>query len=443
MGNKRFSPIILLASASLTALMIVWTLTHPHMLKVGPHTISTYPKTLPCKQPPGAEHIVVVIRTGSTEIESRLPVHFRTSMRCFPHYMIFSDHEEYFEDNQIHDALESVSSSIRTQHPDFEMHRRLIKYGRQALSTAELHDLNDTQTSHTGKIENPGWKLDKWKFLPMVNRTLHDHPDKRWFVFMEADTYLLWFSVLQYVAALDHTKPYYIGSSAQIGEDPFAHGGSGFIVSQPAMRLVVDHYAAHKADIEASTDGHWAGDCVLGKTFNDAGVPLTWGWPIFQGEIPGKVPYSSPADHPGIYTDKRVWCYPALSYHHVTPQLITDMWQFEQTWLKSHNASFLHHHNVFADFIVPRMVGPQVDWDNESDEDVRIVGSLNECRLKCISNEECKQYSVDSAKRCRTRIDPALGEASAGISSGWVHHRVLEWQEDMRQCDNESWLGIW
>lgn len=106
---------------------------------------------------------------------------------------------------------------------------------------------------------------------------VHEHPDMKWYVFIEADTFVLWSMLQQYLSTLDPNKLIYAGSQMFIAGVLFAHGGSGFVVSQPAMRKVVNHYAAHKFEIETFTDGHghWAGDCVLGKDFIDSGVPFT------------------------------------------------------------------------------------------------------------------------------------------------------------------------
>lgn len=116
------------------------------------------------------------------------------------------------------------------------------------------------------------------------------------------------------------------------------------------MRLVVKHYSAHQAELEAFTDGHWAGDCVLGKAFKEAGVPFTDAWPIMQGDYPGIVPYARLDGRPVADESKRVWCYPTVSYHHVSPVVVEDIWDFEQQWLASKtkvnsigvDASFVH-----------------------------------------------------------------------------------------------------
>jgi hypothetical protein len=110
---------------------------------------------------------------------------------------------------------------------------------------------------------------------------------------------------------------------------------SAFIVFQPALRIVVDYYSAHKAEIEKFTDGHWAGDCVLGKTFTDAGVPFTNAWPAFQVDYPGLVQYTRANFRPNA--DKlRLWCGTPVSYHHMSAAMVEEMWNFEQDWI-SHN----------------------------------------------------------------------------------------------------------
>jgi hypothetical protein len=300
-------------------------------------SISTPTKTteLPCHQLPGANETVVILRTGSTEIADKLPVHLSTTLKCYPNHLIFSDHEETFHGETVIDALASVSPGILETHPDFELHRRLRRSGRSTLEASELSGVDSEIVMMAGKTDDPGWKLDKWKFLPMVERTLHEYPDSKWYVFVEADSYIFWRSTLQYLSQLDHTKHHYSGSATYIADDLFAHGGSGFFVSQAAMRTVVNYYTTHQKEIEDATAKHWAGDCILGNVFKDAGVKFTNSYPIFQGHYPGTVPYAKPNGRSSEGDRMRVWCYPSVSYHHVTPNVIEDLWGFEQQWFAS------------------------------------------------------------------------------------------------------------
>jgi len=252
---------------------------------------------LPCKDLEESNNTLVVLRTGATELQGRLAIHLDTSIRCFANYLIFSDFEETYLGEHILNALDDVSANISNHHPDFDLYRRLKKEGRSSLATSELAGLPDAIASKSGNTHIPGWKLDKWKFLPMLKRTLQERPDMKWYVFIEADTFLFWSTLQQYLTSLNPSDPIHAGNSMFVGDTRFAHGGSGFVVSQPALQMVVEYYEAHKDEIESFTADHWCGDCVLGKTFTDAGVPFTNAWPAFQSDFPGTYPYIQASDH--------------------------------------------------------------------------------------------------------------------------------------------------
>lgn len=284
-------------------------------------------KNLPCQNLPGADDVVVVLKTGSTELQDKLPIHLTTTLRCYQHYILFSDFEETFQGETIIDALSSVDPKIQEEHPDFELWRRLKKSGRAALQPHELSGPVSRPNGNAGKKSNPGWKLDKWKFLPMVNRTLHEYPDKKWYLFVETDTYVHWHGLLNYLKVLDWTQPLYVGAQAWIGNIEFAHGGSGFLASRTSMEQVVRMFRAQQSAVELFTIGHWAGDAILGKAFKDVGSPLKRGWPIWQGDDIGQITWER-AEKAG-----RLWCRPAISYHHLSPSAVESLWEFEQDWI--------------------------------------------------------------------------------------------------------------
>lgn len=98
------------------ALLLFWSLfnlpisTRTLIFDSGSETASPH---LPCWSLPGANETLVVLRTGATEIQDRFPVHTSTTLRCLPRYLIFSDVEEDFAREHVHDALESVSPDIK------------------------------------------------------------------------------------------------------------------------------------------------------------------------------------------------------------------------------------------------------------------------------------------------------------------------------------------
>ncbi|KAF2159490.1 glycosyltransferase family 31 protein [Zasmidium cellare ATCC 36951] len=391
---------------------------------------------------PGADDVVVILKTGSTELRDKLPVHLNTTLRCYPHYLIFSDYEETYKSEHIYDALEFVNSSIRHTHPDFELWRRLQKGGRAALKPHELSGpISRPQKDAMGKPSNPGWKLDKWKFLPMVNRTLHEYPDKKWYIFVETDTYVMWQTLLNYLHALNAEKPYYIGGQIWIADVQFAHGGTGFAVSHPAMKNVVDMYQAEQTAWEKFTNDHWAGDCVLGKAFKDSGTNLTEAWPIWQGDDAGKMEFSR-KDGPG--EGYRLWCMPSVSYHHLGPTVVEELWRFEQDWM-SRPAKMppktLRHKDVFDGYVLPRISKARLDWYNHADEDRGPVPSLEVCADICEADAACLQYALSTDFRCLSSSKPNLGEYSRGMESGWMVNRIEKWADKMEPCPKgANWI---
>ncbi|GAB1731871.1 hypothetical protein NU195Hw_g5188t1 [Hortaea werneckii] len=443
-SNKQSHSRVAFAIA-LTVLYILWAIYSIDCRTESDDFVQSYeaapPNHLLCRGLPGSEETLIILRTGATELDDRFAVHLSTSLRCFPNYLIFSDLEEDYRGEHIIDGLADVSPVYQQESADFELWRRLRADGRSALDPSELAGSPDRFANMGGKADNPGWKLDKWKFLPMVNQTLHERPDFKWYVFIEGDSFLLWSQLQQYLATLDPTDLIYAGSQMFISGVLFAHGGSGFIVSQPAMQRVVDHYSVHKAEIEEFTDGHWAGDCVLGKAFTDSGVPFTNAWPAIQGDYPGLVPYAR-ADGRSVPDESlREWCYPTISYHHMSPVMTQQLWSFEQEWMMRHNATtdILRHKDVFTDFVMPQMMSPRDDWENLSDQEEGFLASVDECRALCIAQPDCRQFSFDPDRMCRTRIDPRLGKAGQGFQSGWIEDRIVDFQRSMAPCGSESW----
>ncbi|OQO00832.1 hypothetical protein B0A48_13519 [Cryoendolithus antarcticus] len=390
-----------------------------------------------CKTLPGANDTVVIMKTGATELQDKLPIHLTTTHRCYPHLLLVSDYAEDFEGLVVHDALMDVDVQIRDSHADFALWRRLKGEGRSALNATELSGPGARLPDGNGKPTNPGWKLDKWKFLPMMSKTLEEFPDKKWYVFVETDTYMFWSSWLAYAAELDWQKPYYMGAQVNIGDIAFAHGGSGFAVSRPALEHVVKHYKSHKPDWEKFTDGHWAGDCILGKAFADSGTPLMRAWPIWQGDPVHNMNYDR------VDNDRQLWCHPSVSYHHLTPSVIEDMWKYEQRWLDGHENTTIPYHrhsDVYADYVLPKTQSSRDNWDNYAKDDKGSVESPDACRALCQADETCLQYILNDQSTCLTTGRPNSGEPADGMHSGWIQDRMQAFYDTAPSCDIARWI---
>lgn len=240
---------------------------------------SPSPASPACPESPLLNDILVVIRTGATEVLVKLPVHFRTVLTCVPDYVIYSDLEEDIDgEHHAFDVLKQVSEHHRSKAPEFKLYNQLLESGRKGL---------EYQTSFgsgpSGALDNPGWKLDKWKFLPMLDRAYQHRPNAKWFVFIEPDTYLIWQNMLRYLERFDPDKPYYMGTGMYIGKVLFAHGGSGFMISNPAMKTVLEYWKSKQDWFDEYTANEWAGDMVLGRAMKDAGIDLYTSSPHIQG----------------------------------------------------------------------------------------------------------------------------------------------------------------
>jgi len=101
---------------------------------------------------------------------------------------------------------------------------------------------------------------------------------------------------------------------------------------------------------------------------------------------------------------------------------------------------FLRHKDMFAEYILPRIIHPRSDWDNHSDNDEGPVSSLEACRVICEKDTKCLQYAFNLEGRCVTTSRPNLGESSRGMESGWMYNRMQDFHDKADSCGNEEWI---
>ncbi|SMR53307.1 unnamed protein product [Zymoseptoria tritici ST99CH_3D1] len=394
---------------------------------------------------PLAQDTVIILKTGSTEIASKFPIHTTTTLRCYPHSLIFSDHAENFHNATILDALASVSPAIQATHPDFHLWRRLKQNGREALDGSELAGPGGmADPNGTGHASNPGWKLDKWKFLPMLAATYTLHPSKKWYIFLETDTYLFFQSALAHLSSLPSpsTEKFYIGADTLIGDTHFTHGGSGFAISHAAMSAVVEMYRSEQAHWELVTDNHWAGDAVLGLAMAKAGVSVMGAAPTWQGRGIGDVEF-------GEEEGKGRWCAPTVSFHHLSADEVREMWEFEQKWILSTKGDMgrgMRWRDVYQEYVLPRVSDRRQGWENTSpsspgSQETTGIQDLAACARLCEQDGSCVQYTFIPTEgrpiegRCVTSTSPRLGSAKEGSQAGWMKSRMEAFAGSMPRCE--------
>ncbi|KAL4879862.1 hypothetical protein BJY04DRAFT_192561 [Aspergillus karnatakaensis] len=385
-----------------------------------------------CPPLPALQNTLIVLKTGVTEAHAKLPIHRTTTLRCIPpqNYIVWSDYEESIADIPVHDVLYNESSHLH-QLPEFTLYEKVRAQGRDALTNTDLAD--DISTPF-GK-SNPGWKLDKWKFVPMVEHTYRNYPGRDWYVFMEADTYILWKSMFAWLEGFDPSEPFYLGNQMQIRDVLFAHGGSGFVISGKAMERAAAELENRRDYWDGITGEEWAGDCVLGRLLKEAGVDLTWSWPMLQLAPPKEI------DHFGGNYGRLQWCYPAVSFHHLKPREIEELAALERRWRKKNGNQVLLWRDVFYELGRPKMgTGPVEDWDCEAGEEKRVVKTAEECRRICELDRYCLQYVRRPDGMCAIGRDARVGEKRDGFTSGWMLERIDKVAKKYGTCPKTNWV---
>lgn len=283
------------------------------------------PSLLPCAELKGAQDILVIMKTGATEAHLKLPQHFATTFRCIPHFVVYSDLEETIDGHLVLDALDGIDLSTQDAHEDFALYRQLQdarEEGRSAIEQVLNGKHDDDEEDHRG------WNLDKWKFLPLLDKAFQTKPDAKWYVFIEADTFLMWSNVVRYLSFLDPSEPHYRGGPAWVNDHIFAHGGSGYVLSQATMKKATDALHEDLTYYYGLPENECCGDLVLALFLAGLNINFTSAYPLIQGETPMSLDYG-----------REKWCRPVITYHHVDSDTIDAMWRFEQKWLGSHAES--------------------------------------------------------------------------------------------------------
>ena len=228
-----------------------------------------------------------------------------------------------------------------------------------------------------------------------------------------------------------------------------ANGGAGTLVSNPAMKLFSKEYQYRRDQWTRFMDDHPAGDVILARVMNVAGLILTKSRPLFNPEAPGNDTYSPTS------TDSTQWCSPVITYHHVGPQIVRDMWDLEQELYGSYDPDFSNANNgqqvpkyrdVFLRYIYPQMLqGPRDSWDNNCQQDLGERTSLEACRRSCEEQLNCLQYRYDTAtKQCSVHDMAQLGDEApvSSWTSGWMADRIQAFIDQAPTCERRGWTIV-
>jgi len=194
-----------------------------------------------CEGFPDIGNIAVIMKTGASESFGKIPTQLLTTMRCVPELLIFSDKEETIAGVKIRNALDNMLPEAQKNNGEFDLYR------------AQRDCLVDQEhcTKHIKNKGDAGWNLDKYKNIHMAEKTWKLRPGRDWYFFIDADTYVLWNTLVLWLQKLDPARKHYLGNIALIQDFAFAHGGSGYLLSRPALAELVakNPGVAHEYDV--------------------------------------------------------------------------------------------------------------------------------------------------------------------------------------------------
>ncbi|KAI1656263.1 glycosyltransferase family 31 protein [Daldinia decipiens] len=402
-----------------------------------------------CKYFPNTSDILVVVKTGATESYSKIPTQLITILRCLPDFLIFSDMEQNIAGYHVRDSLDSVLDQAKQRNYDFDL------YHRQKACAIDQQSCN-LNSERNLKFE--AWRLDKYKNIHIAEKTYHLRPNYDWYLFIDADTYVLWHNLVQWLRRLgDPSKKQYIGSIALLDGFAFAHGGSGYFLSQATMGDLARGHPGIANQYDTKARVSCCGDYVLSLALNETlGIGVKQAWPTINGEKPYTIPYGP-----------RQWCHPL---------------DFEQRFYQSRGVPrpIIRFKDVYHEFVAPKLMARRDDWDNLSDDvlyldlehserypkwqrdsakkphqQIRAAAveldahkSFEHCRKLCDSNHDCFQFSY-RAGACAYNKSFRLGKPAPKVNneeekwvSGWNIERIRAWVERQGQCKETVWPKI-
>jgi len=169
---------------------------------------------------------VVAVKTGATEAADKIPGQMQTTLQCVKDALVFSDLEQDMGQYHLYDSLDNISSSLVENNADFKF------YQKQSQMWQDEHSIDGMKGAKNPEkpTDLAAWTLDKYKNIHIVEKTWAMKPEMDWYLFIDADTYVLWPNMLKWLAGMDPNKKFYSGSEVAISGTRFARKSRLYLV---------------------------------------------------------------------------------------------------------------------------------------------------------------------------------------------------------------------
>lgn len=386
-----------------------------------------------CSNLTGFDRIAITVKTGATEAAEKVPVQLRTSLRCVPieNILWFSDMNQDIGDHRLHDSLDTIESAVKDGNPDFDIYRKQQELQDPVLIASQLRTMKDPSDSNN----LASWKLDKYKNIHIVEKSWALKPDMDWYFNIDADTYVVWSSLVSWLPTLNPSKKLFIGSKTYDNGQAFAHGGSGLLLSKAASQDLVVVHNGTAARWDSQMDKIFYGDSLLARALQEYGISVTNSFPMFNGETPSTLWF-----HAGV------WCMPIVTLHHISTSESEELKAFEER-RPDQNAPLLYaelFNGMVSDMIPDHDLE---EWDNRCEgATVSDIVSADDCKVACDKEPECLQ-SLYKENVCTLgkpgeivfgrRHEVRDGEVK--WRSSWNKTRIAEWVSKQSKCEKLTW----
>ncbi|KAK3661259.1 hypothetical protein LTR56_000382 [Elasticomyces elasticus] len=394
-----------------------------------------------------------VLKTGHGVLETRLRPQLQSVSACLDTLIITSDVDEEFEGHQLIDIIAELPQGFRDNN-------KLLKASGYFVQKA-LAENGTLGTVDPAKVGVQGWKLDKFKFLPQVSRAWQMQPEKRWYVFYEADTYVVWDNVFRLLSNFNSDVPLYFGSPSPGHDSWMANGGPGYVLSREAVRrLVKDDFGADGAFLGSKLSERWenhvmrncCGDSVLGWALHEDAKTLLGGlFPMFNPHPLNGIPFSD-----------AYWCQPVLS--ETSAEDMIDLWRWEESRRDARRPLL---HADLPEYLNLTTVPTRDDWNNAgwdgypAPQDGKAHESFQACGEACKADDGCFQWTYH-LRLCHFVRSFRLGEAKEPegedprirgeevhhwseedkrFMAGWDLDGIRRWMDgEGRDCQTVQWV---
>ena len=257
---------------------------------------------------PESPSIHVVLKTGAGErVKTQAVVSTLLACGNSADITIVSDTEDEIHGHHVYDVLADLPSAYAADNPDWDI------YSAQKEAVQKGIPIGRTPE---------GWRLDRFKFLPMLEKAFERAPDVDWYFFVESDIYFSWASLHHFVSKLDANERHYIGSAAPGSHHTFfAYGGAGFLLSTRLMHDLLDQGGERlSARYVEWVKRDCCGDTLLAYVLREErNVRVENAYPVLSGEAPE-----------ALRIDAENWCLPVLSLHRVGTTTPGSLWRAER-----------------------------------------------------------------------------------------------------------------